>query len=322
MALDQRGYISAAEIVAYIPILIVGVILVLRHGFARKAGWLFLVILAVMRIVGGVTHVLSETTDKSSTGLKIAYGICESAGTSPLLLATMGFLGTVAEGALDNHFIVTRGMRLAGLVATVGLIMSVVGGEKAGDAKTDSDISSGATLRRVGVALFVVVYAFDVLFHVVLWSERPRLLMNRRKFLSGVTLALPFLTIRILYSVLSAFAPSGESIGPNGQVVFVPSNSGLAKFSLTTGSWEIYLIMSVVAEYAVVLIYAVIGMTTNLSNDYAGSHTQDWDADGPEEMAKLRPTGPEYAPYAPYAPGQPYAAPQPYAEPYSRPYGQ
>jgi len=319
MGLDQRGYIAIAEAIVYVPILCIAVSLVFRYGFTKKAGWVYLVILSIMRIVGGVTHALSETTDTSSIGLKITYGICESAGTSPLLLATMGFLQTVAEGPLDNHFITTRGVRLAGLVCMVGLILAIVGGVKAGDASTESDITEGTKLRRIGVILFLVVYLFDVLFHVVLWSERPRLLMNRRKFLSRVTLALPFLSVRVLYTLLSSFAPSEESIGANGQVIFTSSNSGLEKFSQTTGSWVIYLFMSVVPELIVVVIYTVMGLTTNLNNDYAGSRTQDWDADGPEEMAKLRPAGQEYAPYAP---GGAYAAPQPYAQPYAEPYAQ
>ncbi|KAH9945606.1 hypothetical protein B0H21DRAFT_709309 [Amylocystis lapponica] len=317
MALDKRGFISASEVVVYVPILIIGVVLVLRHGFSKKAGWLYLVILSVMRIVGGVTHILSETTDKNNITLKVVYGICEGSGTSPLLLATMGFLQAAASGALDNHFITTKGVKLAGLVATVGLILAIMGGVKTGNASTESDLNEGVKLRRIGTALFVVVYAFDVLFNVLLWSERSRLLLNRRKFLTRITFALPFLSVRILYSVLSAFAPTEETIGANGKVTFFSSNSGLARFSQTSGDWALYLIMSVVAEFITVVIYAVTGMTTSLENDYAGSRTQDWD--GPEEMARLKPAY-EYAPYAPgqtYAP-QPYA-PQPYApQPYSQ----
>jgi len=276
-----------------------------------------LVILSIMRVVGGVTHILSETTEKSSIALRITYGICESAGTSPLLLATMGFLQTAGSGALDNHFIMTRGVRLAGLVSTVGLILAIVGGVKAGDASTESDITTGTKLRRIGVVLFLVVYLFDVLFHVVLWSESSRLLMNRRKYLQRVTLALPFLSVRVLYTLLSGFAPSEESIGSNGQVIFTNNNSVLEKFSQTSGNWAIYLVMSVLAEFAVVLIYTILGLTVNLDNDYVGSRTQDWDA--PEELAKLRPAGHEYAPYAP---GNAYAAPQPYSQPYAEPYSQ
>lgn len=45
--LDQRGDIAVAEIVVYIPILILSVILVIRNGFTRQAGWIYLVILSL-----------------------------------------------------------------------------------------------------------------------------------------------------------------------------------------------------------------------------------------------------------------------------------
>ena len=47
MALDKRGDIAVAEVVLYVPILIVSVILIFRHGFTRQAGWIFLLLLSV-----------------------------------------------------------------------------------------------------------------------------------------------------------------------------------------------------------------------------------------------------------------------------------
>lgn len=47
MGLDARGIIAIVEIVIYVPILFVGGFLAIRHGFTRKAGWIFLFILAI-----------------------------------------------------------------------------------------------------------------------------------------------------------------------------------------------------------------------------------------------------------------------------------
>ena len=46
MGLDQRGGIAVGEVIFYIPVLIVSFILVLRHGFRRQAGWIFLFLLS------------------------------------------------------------------------------------------------------------------------------------------------------------------------------------------------------------------------------------------------------------------------------------
>ena len=113
MGLDARGYIAIVEIVIYVPILFIGLALSFRHGFKRKAGWIMLVILSIsesfylwsesplltasqisVRIIGGITHILSENDPTNSTERTI-YTITESAGLSPLLVASLGFLGTV-----------------------------------------------------------------------------------------------------------------------------------------------------------------------------------------------------------------------------------
>lgn len=47
MALDPRGIISAVELVFYIPTAILVLILTLRHGFRRDAGWIFLLIFSL-----------------------------------------------------------------------------------------------------------------------------------------------------------------------------------------------------------------------------------------------------------------------------------
>ena len=42
MSLDQFGKIAAAEIAFYVPLILVVLYLLLRHGFGRSQGWIFL----------------------------------------------------------------------------------------------------------------------------------------------------------------------------------------------------------------------------------------------------------------------------------------
>jgi len=72
------------------------------------------------------------------------------------------------------------------------------------------------------------------------------------QLLSGISSALPFLGIRVLYSILSAYSTSTPS---------------LAKFNRVTGEWQLYL-MSLVLEYIVVLIYMGVGILVPLRKDY------------------------------------------------------
>src|SRR5258708_7202770 len=52
MHLDKHGYVSIAELVVYIPCLILGFLVCHRHGFKRTSGWIFVLILSAIRIAG------------------------------------------------------------------------------------------------------------------------------------------------------------------------------------------------------------------------------------------------------------------------------
>lgn len=82
--------------------------------------------------------------------------------------------------------------------------------------------------------------------------------------LIGISCALPFLGVRVIYGILSSFAP----------VIPTESNE-LSRFSLTTGSWGIYLGMSVLMEFAAVLIYTFVGITTPLQRDRSQALTSE-----------------------------------------------
>jgi hypothetical protein len=93
MVSTEEG-IAIAEICVYVPVFILTVIVIFRHGFRRQAGWIYLAIFCVIRIAGaGFT--ISETQNPiNKTDIEWA-AILDSVGLSPLLLATIGLLKRV-----------------------------------------------------------------------------------------------------------------------------------------------------------------------------------------------------------------------------------
>ncbi|CAL1702531.1 unnamed protein product [Somion occarium] len=271
MGLDTRGDISIVEIIFYIPILATSLIITLRHGFSRRAGWIFLLILAIIRIVGSAIHLASEN-NQSNTTLRITYSVLEAAGLSPLIVATLGFLNTIALHAFDGDRAVTLILRLLGTTSIVALALVIAGGIKLANADNDiSKLNSASTLRHVGAILFLVLFIFLALLHLYYWAQRDRIMEHRRKLLIGISLALPFLGVRVIYAVLSSYAP----VDPND------TNGSLAKFSTSTGAWAIYLGMAVIMEFIVVLIYTFCGITIPMLNDHKqGSTTNDYMENG------------------------------------------
>ena len=90
MKFDGRAGISVAELIVYLPALIVATVVCIRHGFDRSSGWIFALVLCLVRIVGACCQL--TTYHNQSVDLLKATIILESIGISPLLLATLGLL--------------------------------------------------------------------------------------------------------------------------------------------------------------------------------------------------------------------------------------
>ncbi|KAK7682031.1 hypothetical protein QCA50_014995 [Cerrena zonata] len=291
MGIDARGGIAIVQIIFYIPILVASVIITLRHGFTKRAGWIMLLVLALIRIIGGAIHIASEN-NPSNDNLRITYSILEGAGLSPLLVATIGFLTTIAEHAFNENPLMEKGLRILGVMAIVGIVLIIVGGTQTASADGDiSKLNQAMTLRHAGSIIFVVLFVLLVLVHLFFWANRRTILEHRRKLLIGISCALPFLGVRVIYGILSSYAP------------LIPTEKGgLSQFSLSTGSWGIYLGMSVLMEFAAVLIYTFVGITTPLQRDNqalgsSGSSPQTQQWEDSQQYPTHNESGYQYPPY-------------------------
>lgn len=85
-----RDIVSIIELVFYVPAAIAALTICLRHGFNRSSGWIYTLILCVIRIAGAVCQQLSHSHHSESL-IKTTI-IIDSIGLSPLLLATLGML--------------------------------------------------------------------------------------------------------------------------------------------------------------------------------------------------------------------------------------
>ena len=91
MHLNARGGISILELAIYTPSLFVAFFVCHRHGIGRSSGFIFTLILCLVRIIGAGCQ-LATYHGRASNGLLEATIILDSIGLSPLLLATLGLL--------------------------------------------------------------------------------------------------------------------------------------------------------------------------------------------------------------------------------------
>lgn len=90
MHLNEEGYVSVGQLAVYTPALLLSILVCIRHGFSRTSGYVYIVVLCVVRIAGAVCQIL--TYSHPTSGLITAVIVLDTIGISPLLLATLGML--------------------------------------------------------------------------------------------------------------------------------------------------------------------------------------------------------------------------------------
>ncbi|KAG1908567.1 uncharacterized protein F5891DRAFT_1098125 [Suillus fuscotomentosus] len=260
MALDTQGILAAVTIAMYIPFLFVSIRLVMKYGMSRGDGWVLLLVFSIIRVLGGALLVAAEDITPANIGLYIGGYALESSGLSPLLLCTLGLLHSMYQTP-DGFSRYNRQFRLLQILGMIALILTITG---ISNETSSSSSSTWNTMRRVGVILFCALYIILVGICVHVWTQVGFVMRYRKQLLKAISIALPFLAIRTLYSVLSTFSSDSFSITGTTE----SNTSDLAKFNVLTGEWQIYLVMDMLMEYAVVIIYAVAGIMLPLNEDY------------------------------------------------------
>ncbi|KZT33624.1 hypothetical protein SISSUDRAFT_1027488 [Sistotremastrum suecicum HHB10207 ss-3] len=254
MHITTRGIVSIVQIIVYLPLIALALILVFRHGFSRESGWIFLAIFSLIRIVGAALILILENESSPSSNLVTASSIVVSIGLTPLLFAVMGFLTIVAQRSPSLHMIRSKSIfyRLLHLAITAGLILSVVSATKlSSSSSTSSDISQANNFRKIAGFIFTGAYLILVALHLFCWMNKSQVLYHRRKLLLGLSCAVPFVGVRVAYTLIGSL------------------QSFTSNFSPINGSIVLYVAMSVAMEFIAIFIYVVVGISipTDIDSD-------------------------------------------------------
>ncbi|KGO47293.1 hypothetical protein PEX1_027560 [Penicillium expansum] len=291
MAIVTLEHIAIAELIIYIPTALVTILVVLRHGFHKQLGWIYLCIFSAIRVGGAVMETLSTRNANNSTYKEWAI-IIQSVGLSPLLLSTLGLLkrvfdetsqhmpsspeskrNTILQGLSSSGVggkligiysqratAISRRSKLIQLLhlpALIALILSISGGTNQ-TSSTVSNHTSGKTQTCVAIIIFLIIYIATCILWIITTRDISVMVSSQKRIFLCVLLALPFIAVRILYSLICDF-------GNNPQ------------FSLISGDPEIQLVMATFEEFVVVLIYTILGVITpkSVSNAVTDAREQE-----------------------------------------------
>lgn len=214
--LTGQGDLAAVSLAFFIPAIAIALYINLKHGLAKRLGWFYIILLSIFRIIGAVCVLWMETQNDRSTALIVTAAITNAAGTAPLLLALLGFLERVNSGLNDNG---VKGLpqkavfRPIHLIALAGLILAIVGGIELNSANTahDSKAMTGHHLMQAGSILFSVLLLCIAVINGLYFHRRAYVIPAELKLVYAGLAALPFLIVRIAYTVIVAFSTSTSS---------------------------------------------------------------------------------------------------------------
>ena len=246
MKITHRNILSIVEVAVYVPCLVTALFLSARHGFSKSAGWYFLVVFCLARIIGPAMQIATSGYP-TSTALYTGYTILQSVGLSPLLLATLGFLSRLLDSINRSHtaLISTRVLKFIELVLLVALILGIVGGINASeDVTKNGGVYKVPTISKVASGLFIASYAAIVVATILITFSVRRAEAGEKRILVAIAFSLPFLLVRLIYSTITTF-----------------SHSKL--FSPLSGSIVILVCMALIEEFVIVAVYEGTGLTLN-----------------------------------------------------------
>ncbi|KAK1765579.1 transmembrane protein [Phialemonium atrogriseum] len=208
-AIDTYDHISIAEIVIYVPFLIISVFLGFRHGFRRSAGFYFLIILSLARIIGSALR-LATISDATNTNLYAGWLTLNNLGLSPLILTLLSLVARVMDSIHRSGVTILqpRYRRAVDTILLVALILSIVGGTQS---TYEVTASSGvqiqyASISRVALGLMLAGYVLLCVQTAMVALRHSLIEAGERRVLLAVALALPFVLVRIVSSCLRVFA--------------------------------------------------------------------------------------------------------------------
>ncbi|KFX88016.1 hypothetical protein O988_09188 [Pseudogymnoascus sp. VKM F-3808] len=268
----SQKVIAIIELCVYVPIFFLAAFVVFRHGFRRQVGWIYLVIFCGVRCAGAGFRIASEANPDNETDQEWS-AILQSVGLSPLLMATLGLLKRITDevsvtipsnsssgymNSLASVGVVgklsgiitkrataisrrSRTIQIAQLPTTLALILCIVGGTDEASSNP-SDRSDGPKYFKIGIAIFIVIYLLLVFLTLITAGDLHRAPAGERRVYIAVVVALPFIAVRLLWSILSVFTT-------------------FKSFSAAGGNTVVELCMALIEEFVVVVMYTIVGLT-------------------------------------------------------------
>ncbi len=231
------------ELIFFFPAFFTSAFLIHKHCHGKLLAWRCLLMVCLFRLIGAVTSLIS--IHHPSKGLTITYDVMNSFGLSAIISTALGLLDRINNG-MEGHGVHPRVFHLLHLPSLAGLILSILGSTNL-FSSDPSDVSTGFTYLRAGVCLFLSVFVADIVITAYSFLKIGKVQSADRRLLFAVAAALPFMAVRVTYSMMCAFANDPK---------------WFSSWSLVQNAVIVHGVMGVLMEVVVVTIVIFAGLTT------------------------------------------------------------
>jgi hypothetical protein len=245
MAITSRNVLSIVECAFYAPATILSLFLCIRHccrGERAQIAWIFLYLYCHIRVAEAALGLATITSPSVAVyGTSILFSLI---GVPTLLLTTFGLLCRVNINLAKNYPTRIK----AGVLSLLQIpFEAAIGICAKGASNSTADASDGGIYTpqiwtKVGLMLCAVGYLIMVTLTGAMIRHQSHAEASEYRLLHTVTRSLPFLFIRLMYSVLTTFMDKNV-------------------FKAYEGNVHVIGLMSMLPEMIVVIIYMVEGFT-------------------------------------------------------------
>lgn len=245
MGLHARSVVYLVQVLFFAPTLILSLIIAAKQGMSRNMLWIYICILSILRMVGGITGILAQYHPNNRNIVETSV-ICSTVGLSPLLMGWLSVLGRINNGMsakrIPSIFILSLHLPV---MAALG--MAIHGGTNLFD-DNDSEVHHAITWTKVAIVIFAIMFITIALLNAYFFLNKRNALLGEHKLLYAGLLVTPFLFVRVLYSILADFNWGKKTA-----------------FSMSSDAHNavvVEAIMFVVMEFIIVIVWLLAGLFT------------------------------------------------------------
>ncbi|PHH81481.1 hypothetical protein CDD82_671 [Ophiocordyceps australis] len=213
-SIDAYDGISIASLIVYIPLLAGAIFICLKHGFSRCAGWFFLNILVLARLIGSCLH-LATISQPENQGLYTGWMVLNGFGLGPLILLLLALLSRAFESINRQGHVFVKPLcnQVIQALMLAAILLVVIGG-----VQSDFTIENGAihvdysSASRAGTAIMAAVTGLVGLEWLLALHNQGYVYQGEHRIIVAVGFSLPFVIVRVVYSCLLVFGHQRSNV--------------------------------------------------------------------------------------------------------------